>query len=172
MRPPLSPSILTIEVYSDGHDMRPLRPICIFMCVFIPAGGLAVLLGVTAATSTPDLAPALLLSFGFLAFTVGVSAAARAPARGHAPGQGERVLAILDLRRNRARYALAFALLALAAAGLAAVLIGSALPLRISAGHAALTAVILFVAAWLTIGEAACSQAAIRRALLRERRRA
>ncbi|OYX44278.1 MAG: hypothetical protein B7Z02_05860 [Rhodobacterales bacterium 32-67-9] len=79
------------------------------------------------------------------------------------------MLALLELRRNRCRYALVFAVSAAGFAVIAlrfAVAVGIDLPLAINAGHLLLTLAVLFVAAWIQIGEAACTKGAVRRALL------
>ena len=75
--------------------IRPLRP---FLITFLPGAAGSVALGHFAEGAAPALAPAVLLSFGFLAFTLAVSVAATRPAD---PGKG-RVLATLDLVQRKA----------------------------------------------------------------------
>ncbi len=157
--------------------MRRLRPFGKFLCCYLPGLGGAVLLGRLAAPSAPALAPLVLVSAGFLAFAVAVSVAvsvAAAPrARRGRAGEGDGpVLATLSIRRHRRRHATGFAL-AGAAGGAAALRfsgdgLAAGLTLWPTAWHLLLSVVVLFVVAWLIIGETACSQEAIRRALLDE----
>lgn len=147
--------------------MRCLRPFGKFLGCYLPGLALALMLGRLAAASTPALGPLVLASLGFLAFAVAVSVAAAPPRpRARAPREGS-VLAILSIRRHRAGHAAGFALLG-AAGGALALWIGGGALTDPTPGQAFLTIALLFVAAWLVIGEAACSQEAIRRALLRE----
>ncbi len=153
--------------------MRNFYPLRSFILYFLPGAFFAVLLGLLAMPSAPGLAPTLLLSFGFLAYALAVGSATSpsGPFRSGSDRAGP-VLAILALRRNRCRYAFVFAL---AAAGFGAMAqqvakaVGMPLPVVVNAGHLALTLAVLFIAAWVQIGEAACSQGAIRRALLGNR---
>lgn len=142
------------------------RPIRHFLLWLVPGQAVAAAVAGLAAGSAPALAPAVLLSLGFLAFAVAVSAAARPPQRTPAAGRQDAVLAVLALRRNRLRYALAFAALGVAAGGVALVASGLVQALSLSLGHGCLALALGFVSAWLILGEAACSQAAIRQALL------
>ncbi len=145
--------------------MRKFHPIRLFVLTFLPGASAALLLGVLATASAPGLAPAVLLSFGFLAFALAVGLAASPSG----PGGAGPVLALLDLRRNRCRYAFVFAVAAAGFAVLAlrlAAAFGFDLPLAVNAGHVLLALAVLFVAAWIQIGEAACSKGAVRRALL------
>ena len=150
--------------------MRKFHPIRLFVLTFLPGASAALLLGVLATASAPGLAPAVLLSFGFLAFALAVGLAASPSGPGGAgPGAAGPVLALLDLRRNRCRYAFVFAVAAAGFAVLAlrlAAAFGFDLPLAVNAGHVLLALAVLFVAAWIQIGEAACSKGAVRRALL------
>lgn len=150
--------------------MRTFHPIRLFVLSFLPSASSALLLGVLATASAPGLAPAVLLSFGFLAFALAVGVAASPPGPGRAGTRGAGpVLALLELRRNRCRYAFVFAV---AAAGFAvlsfrlAAAFGIDLPIAANAGHGLLALAVLFVAAWIQIVEAACSRAAVRRAFL------
>lgn len=156
--------------------MRRLRPFGKFLCCYLPGLGVAVLLGRLAAPSAPALAPLVLVSAGFLAFAVAVSVAvsvATAPRarRGQDGGDGP-VLAMLSIRRHRRRHAMGFALAGAAGGAAALRLSGDGLAAGLTvwptAGHLLLSVAVLFVAAWLIIGETACSQEAIRRALLDE----
>mgnify|MGYP003378955821 CR=1 FL=1 len=81
------------------------------------------------------------------------------------------VEAMLALRRNRGRYALVFALMGVAAGSGAVAASGLGAALSLSFGHGLLALALGFVSAWLILGEAACSQSAIRRALLGGRER-
>lgn len=146
--------------------MTRMRPVRLFLLWALPGQAAAAAIARLACESAPVLAPAVFLSLGFLALALAVSAAVRPeprPATGH-----DAVLGVLLLRRNRGGYALGFALLgvgagtgAMAAAGLWDVLMPTP-------GHLLLALALAYLSAWLLIGEAACSQAAIRRALLRE----
>lgn len=150
--------------------MRSFHPIRLFVLSFLPGASSALLLGILAMASAPGLAPAVLLSFGFLAFALAVGRAASPP--GPRRGGGDRagpVLALLELRRNRCRYAFVFAVTAAGFAVLAlrlAAAFGAGLPVAANAGHLLLALAVLFVAAWIQIGEAACSTGAVRRAFL------
>jgi hypothetical protein len=79
---------------------------------------------------------------------------------------------MLAIRRHRWRHATGFALAGAAGGAVALRLSGDGLAAGLTAGqtagHLILSVAVLFVAAWLIIGEAACSQEAIRRALLDE----
>lgn len=140
------------------------RSLPVFLAWLLPGEALASLLARLAADSAPALAFVALLSLAFLAFALAVSAAARA-ALGAERGT---VIAVLCLRRNRARQALGFALAGVAAGTAAVLAAGPAVLVAMRPGHAVLAFALAFVAAWLILGEAVCSQAAIRRALLRE----
>lgn len=145
-----------------------VRPIRIFLFWLLPGQAAAAAVARLASASAPALAPAVLLSLGFLAFAAAVSAAARPPRRSPAADREDAVLALLGLRRNRGRYAFVFALFGVgsgAAALAASGLWGDMVP---TPGHAALALALACLSAWLILGEAACSQAAIRRALLSE----
>ncbi len=150
--------------------MRNFHPIRLFVLAFLPGATSALLLGVLATASAPGFAPAVLVSFGFLAFALAVGLAASPP--GLRRGGADRsvpVLALLAMRRNRCRYAFVFAVAAAGFAVLALRLVsafGVEMPLATNAGHVLLTLAVLFVAAWIQIGEAACSRGAVRRALL------
>jgi hypothetical protein len=151
--------------------MPAFRPIRLFLVWLLPGQAVAAAIAGLAAASTPALAPAVLLSLGFLAFAVAVSAAARPPHRAPATDRQDAVLAVLDLRRNRGRYALVFALMGVAAGSGAVAASGLGAALSLSFGHGLLALALGFVSAWLILGEAACSQSAIRRALLGGRER-
>lgn len=152
--------------------MRRLRPFGKFLCCYLPGLGLAAALGRLAGPSAPALAPLVLVSVGFLAFavsvSVAVSVAAAPPARCGRAGEDGPVLAMLSIRRHRCRHATGFALAGAAGGAAALRLSGDGLAAGLTAGHLLLSVAILFVAAWLIIGETACSQEAIRRALLDE----
>ena len=148
--------------------MRLLRPFGKFLCCYPLGLAVAVALGRLAAPSAPALAPLAVVSAGFLAFAVAVSLAATPPAgRGRSGGDGP-VLAVLSIRRHRWRHAAGFALAGAAGGAMALRLSGDGSATALTAGHLLLSVAVLFVAAWLIIGEAACSQEAIRRALLDE----
>ncbi len=148
--------------------MYRLRPFGSFLCCYLPGLALAVTLGRLAAPRSPVLAPLILVSVGFLAFAIAVSMAAAPAAARKPPGRVGPVIAVLAIRRHRGRHAAGFALLG-AAGGAAAISAGGAAAAPgLAASHLALSFAILFVAAWIIIGEAACSQEAIRRALLGE----
>lgn len=152
--------------------MRRLRPFGKFLCGYLPGLGVAVALGRLAGPSAPALAPLVLVSTGFLAFAVSVSVAVSVAAtpgarRGRSSGDGP-VLAVLSIRRHRWRHAAGFALAGSAGGAAALRLSGDGLAAGLTAGHLVLSVAVLFVAAWLIIGETACSQEAIRRALLDE----
>jgi len=146
--------------------MRRFGPLGKFLCCYLPGLGLALALGRLAGPG--PLTPLMLLSVAFLAFAVAVSAAATPPARGVPPGREGRILAILSIRRHRWRHAAGFAVAGAAAGAVAIRLAGGGVAPLLTAGHLALSVGVLFVAARVIIGEAACSQEAIRRALLRE----
>ncbi|WP_413873683.1 hypothetical protein [Albidovulum sp.] len=156
--------------------MRRLRPFGKFLCCYLPGLGGAVLLGRLAGPSAPMLAPLVLVSVGFLAFAVAVSVAATPRTRRGASGEDGPVLAMLAIRRHRWRHAAGFALAGAAGGAVALRLSGDGLAAGLTVGltagltvgHLILSVAVLFVAAWLIIGEAACSQEAIRRALLDE----
>ena len=135
---------------------------------FLPGAASAVALAHFTERSVPALAPAVLLSFGFLAFTLAVSVASTRPS---APGK-TRVLATLDLRRHRDRYAALFAsvsvLVWIGSEWLLAIL-GIRVMAGFGVGHVLLMLALLFVSAWFVIGDAACSRDAIRKALLSAR---
>lgn len=150
--------------------MTCLRPIRHFLAWIVPGQALAALVAALAAPGSPDLAPAILLTLGFLGYAVAVSAAARAP-RGKGRRGDAAVIAVLDLRRNRSRYALAFAVLGVLAGAAALYISGLGAAIAAGAGHVALALALGYVSSWLIIGEAACSQVAIRDALLNGRER-
>ncbi len=152
--------------------MRRLRPFGTFLCCYLPGLAGAVVLGRLAAASAPALAPLVLMSTGFLVFAVAVSVAATPPVRdarsGGAAGDGA-VLALLSIRRHRWRHAAGFALAGAAGGAGALRLAGTEVAgLPAGAGEIALAAAVLLLAARVIIGRAACSQEAIRRALLGE----
>lgn len=153
--------------------MRRPRPFCTFLCCYLPGLAGAVVLGRLAAASAPALAPLVLVSTGFLAFAVAVSLAATPPARGPRPPRGTddgAVLALLSIRRHRWRHAAGFALAGSVCGAVALRLAGADMApgLPAGAGQLALAAAVLLFAARVIIGRAACSQEAIRRALLGE----
>ncbi|WP_347313320.1 hypothetical protein [Defluviimonas sp. SAOS-178_SWC] len=153
--------------------MRNYHPIRLFVLTFLPGASSALLLGLLATASAPSLAPVVLLSFGFLAFALAVGFAAKPPRpRRDGSGRAGPVLALLELRRNRCRYAFVFAAAAAGFAALAlrlALVLGIEVPFVVNTGHVLLTLAVLFVSAWIQIGEAACSTGAVRRAFLGHR---
>ena len=81
-------------------------------------------------------------------------------------------LATLDLRRHRDRYAALFAgisVLLWILSGWLLALFGITVLAGFGFGHALLMLALLFVSAWLVIGDAACSREAIRKALFSAR---
>lgn len=153
--------------------MRRPRPFGTFLFCYLPGLAGAVALGRLSAGSAPALAPLVLLSTGFLAFAVAVSVAATPPARdgrlGGPAGDGA-VLALLSIRRHRWRHAAGFALAGSACGAVALRFAGADLAAEMpgGAGRLALATAVLLLAARAIIGRAACSQEAIRRALLGE----
>lgn len=143
-------------------------PMRAFAMIFLPAALTAGML--VAALSS--LAPALSGVLAMLMLLAGFVLAVRGAATGHlGPGQAT-VRHILAMREARLRNACRFAAIGTGAAlavGAGAAAIGAPLLPGAGAGAAALLFALLFVVAWLVIGEAACTGRAIRRALLGER---
>ncbi len=146
----------------------PIRP---FLAVFLPGAGLTVALGLLAVERAPDFAPAIVLGSGFLAFLVAVGRALAVTLGSPQGGRTGAVVRLLDLRRNRGRYALIFAVVAAVVAELALWLVaapGAGAP----GGWPLLVAfAVLFGVAWLLIGDVAGSPGTLRRALLAARSR-
>ena len=148
---------------------RRFQPFRVFLALFLPWACMAALTAAFARPSAPGLSPAIFLSIGFLAFVLAVDCAASVNIPGvmrldHAPP----IHRVLAMRKNRLWYAFAFAATAVAfaiAAPIALGLLGLFAPMEFSLGQSALLASILVSVAWVVIGEAACSQTAIRRAL-------
>ncbi|WP_108852446.1 hypothetical protein [Albidovulum aquaemixtae] len=118
--------------------------------------------------NAPGLAPAVLLALGFLAFALAVGRASAPPGDAAQRGRFHAIERLLLLRRNRARYAFVFAAAGtvLATATLVGFAgIGTEIPLHAGLGLVLQMLAIFFVAAWVLIGEVACTHDAIRRAL-------
>jgi hypothetical protein len=149
--------------------IKPFQPFRVFLMLFLPVASTATLLAVLAQYTAPALAPAMALSLGFLGFLFAVDGAASGKIFGfmmleHSPP----INRVLAMRKNRLWHAFSFsatgvAFLVLVPAGIK--MLGMAPPLAMSFGHCLLVAAILVTSAWVVIGEAACSQTAIRRAL-------
>ncbi|MFZ1726665.1 MAG: hypothetical protein WBO29_04475 [Albidovulum sp.] len=148
---------------------KKFHPFRVFLMLFLPWTSLALLTAVFARFSAPDLAPIIFLSIGFLAFVFAVDCAASGRIPGvmtleHTPP----IRRVLEMRKNRLWYAFSFAATAVAftvASPIALGFVGLAAPMTFAFGQSVLLASILVIAAWVVIGEAACSQTAIRRAL-------
>ncbi len=145
---------------------RSLFPVLVFLALYLPAGAVALVLGLWAAVHAPNLAPAIQLGLGTAAFAVAVDGASECCLRG--PRSLPLIRRILHLRRNRRRHALAFALLGAALAGaadLCAGLGGADIALRAGPGRIVLAAALLFPLAWAVIDAASGRPGLIRRAL-------
>lgn len=119
--------------------------------------------------NAPGLAPIVFLSLGFVAFALAVGRAASPLEDASQRGRFTAIEALLHLRRNRSRYALIYAVVGTVLAvailrGLAA--FGFDVPLEVGKGVVAQMLAVLFVAAWALINDIACSNDAMRRALL------
>lgn len=140
----------------------------LFLLFFVPGGGLALLLAFLAAPRIPGYAGMILLGIGFLAFVIATGAATACSLACAGRGGAEPVLRVLDLRRNRGRYAFLFAVTAAATVDLALRL---ALSLGIDAPEAAGplaffgAVALLFVVAWIMIGDRAGTTQTLLRAL-------
>lgn len=139
-----------------------------FALIFLPVAFSAGAQGVALSAAAPGLS----LVLAMLVLLAGFVAAVLAAAKGR-PGAGPATVRhVLAMRESRLQLACGFAAIGTAAA--LAIRAGSALigrPLLPQAGWAAavLLFALLFVIAWLVIGEAACTSRAIRRALMDER---
>lgn len=140
----------------------------LFLLFFVPGGGLALLLAFLAAPRIPGYAGMILLGVGFLAFVIATGAAMACSLACVGRGGTEPVLRVLDLRRNRGRYAFLFAVTAAASVDMAVRL---ALSLGIDSpeatGPLAFLGVVtlLFIVAWLMIGDRAGTTQTLLRAL-------
>lgn len=147
---------------------NPIRP---FFAVFLPGCGLALALALLAEDRAPSFAPAIFLSSGSLAYLAAIGGALCVTLGSTEGDRTGRVIRLLDLRRNRTRYAFVFAVVAAASADLALRLIaalGAAAP---GAWPFPIAFAVLFPVAWLLIGNAAGSPGTLRRALLGVRAR-
>lgn len=140
------------------------------MC-FVPGAVLSLTICAMLARWFPGFPPLVLPLAGFVAFAIAVGVAADPP-RAFGPRQEriESVLGLLELRRNRTRYAFVFAVAAAVFAEIGLRMAGSlgiAIPFDGNALELAVTAGLLFAAAWIQIGRSACSSDAIHRALRR-----
>ncbi|MGB5836230.1 MAG: hypothetical protein WBH14_04195 [Albidovulum sp.] len=146
-----------------------------FLIYFVPGSALALVLGTLSMESAPGLAPIVLLTLGFAAFAVAVGRAASLPSHKSGRGRMRAVEALLELRRHRLRYALVFSLAGTSLTGTALLAIAGAgydVPMVASPGLFIQVVATLFVVAWVLIGETACTNDAIRRALVAHRDRA
>jgi hypothetical protein len=171
--PNCSASMMQLPGYRMSERVYRVSPLYVFLGFFLPGGALAVILGLLAVVRLPFYATMLLQGLVLLAFVVAVGAAT-ASVTGHhvrTEGQGP-VLRLLDLRRNRMRYAGLFAVIAVASTEIAIALLaqfGVETPGSYGAGAVLARFFIFFVVAWLLISEAAGTPDAMRRALLGER---
>lgn len=139
-----------------------------FALIFLPAAFAAGAQGVALSQAAPGLAMVLALLLLLAGFVLAVLAAAKGR-----PGAGRSTVRhVLAMREGRLVLAGRFAAIGTAAAlavRAGTVMIGRPLWPEAGAAAAALTFALLFVVAWLVIGEAACTGRAIRRALIDER---
>jgi hypothetical protein len=145
---------------------RTVIPVLAFLAIYLPAGAIALGLGLCAAPHAPLIAAVLQIGLGAFAFAVAVDGAANWFLR--RPGHRPLIQRILHLRRNRLRFALVFALLGASVAGLADLCAGACgITLAASAGpgRIAVGTILLFALASVIIGSAGDRQSLIRRAL-------
>ncbi|MCB2134415.1 MAG: hypothetical protein KDE08_00480 [Rhodobacteraceae bacterium] len=148
---------------------RKFHPYRVFAAIFLPLALLALALGVLAEFSAPGLAPLVYLAVGLAAFAF----AADAAAAGKIPGvvsleKTPPIWRVLEMRKNRLWYAFVFAATGVGFAVVAPVVLrplGLSAPMIFSFGQSVLMGLVLMTAAWVVIGEAACSKLAVRRAL-------
>jgi hypothetical protein len=150
-----------------------VSPLHVFLGVFVVGGALAVILGLLAVTRLPSYAFILLQGLILVAFIVAVGAATASVTGGHVRTGGRGPVGqLLELRRNRLRYAGLFALFAVGSTEIAIALLtyaGVATPGINGAGAVLARFVVFFFLACLLISEAAGTPEALRRALLGER---
>lgn len=150
--------------------MRYPGPMRAFAMIFLPAAFSAGAQGVVLSA----LAPGLALMLAFILLLAGFVLAVLAAAKGRLGSGRATVCQVLAMREGRLVLACRFAAIGTAVA--LAVRAGTTVigrPLLPETGVAAamLLFALLFVIAWLVIGEVACTGRAIRRALLDERTR-
>ena len=151
-----------------------VSPLHVFLGVFVPGGALAVILGLLAVIRLPSYAFILLQGLVLVAFIVAVGAATAAVTGGHVRSEGQGAVGqLLELRRNRLRYAGFFALIAVGSTEIAIALLayaGIGTPAVNGVGAVLARLAVFFVVAWLLISEAAGTPEALRRVLRGERR--
>lgn len=149
------------------------RRVCVvglFLLFYLPGGGLTLVLGILTVSDWPDLAALVCAGAGLLAFVLALGVAILPVVNGSGGEGNEPVLRLLDLRRNRGRYAFILSVAAAAPADLAlraASMLGLDAPVLSGAGAFLGVVTVLFALAWLLIGEAAGTPQALHRVLRR-----